>query len=126
MWIFESIIAMVAGSTFWLKIIDSNFCAHSKFWGKGIPWLIIVDSKATTGLLSARAFYTSFDSTTHDGSVFHVANFRKRLVSLFDSIILFSNLQFQYFLMLVKSPFRALTNLLVFNIIIFFNIYFWH
>ena len=48
-------IPTVAATTFRFSRIRSTAMAHSTFFGYGIPWEIIVDSKATTGLPCFRA-----------------------------------------------------------------------
>ena len=55
--------AMVAGVAPCSRTIDSTSRATSRFDGRGSPWLIIVDSSATTGFPAARAAATSGDGT---------------------------------------------------------------
>ncbi|OMH83115.1 hypothetical protein AX774_g3381, partial [Zancudomyces culisetae] len=57
--ILPSINATVAGTAWFLRITSSTAIAVSKFCGYGIPWLIIVDSSATTGSLFANASFTA-------------------------------------------------------------------
>ena len=45
-------------------MIFCTLLAHSKLWGLGIPCVIMVDSKATTGSLLLRALLTCSDITT--------------------------------------------------------------
>ena len=52
-------IAIVAGTAPFSLIISSTLLAISTFCGYGIPWDIIVDSKATTGFPSFTAASTS-------------------------------------------------------------------
>ena len=52
---FPPIIAVVAGIAPSALTISSTLCANSTFWGKGIPWLSIVLSNATTGFPAAIA-----------------------------------------------------------------------
>ena len=54
-----SIRAIVAGVTPRWRASSSACRANSKFWGKGIPWAMMVDSNAKTGVLRFRASSTS-------------------------------------------------------------------
>jgi hypothetical protein len=56
--IIPSIIAMVAGVALLDRTISSTLRETSKFLGYGIPWLIIVLSKATMGFFSSNAVCT--------------------------------------------------------------------
>jgi len=63
-WILPFMIAMVAGVAPLSFISCSTYKAVSRFWGYSIPWVIIVDSKATIGYLFSLAYFTSSDSST--------------------------------------------------------------
>ena len=56
-------IAIVAGVAPCARTISSTSRATSRLEGRGRPWLMIVDSSATTGLPAARAAATSGDVT---------------------------------------------------------------
>ncbi len=57
---------MLAGTAPFLRIVSSSINAVSKFLGYGIPWEIMVDSKATTACLPVRAFCTSGCMSRYD------------------------------------------------------------
>ena len=57
------IIAMVAGTAPFFLTSSSTISAVSTFFGYGIPWEMMVLSKATTGLFSKSAFLTSSDTS---------------------------------------------------------------
>ena len=59
---FPSRIAMVAGMAPCERTISSTSRATCKLDGRGNPWLMMVDSKATIGLCAASAAATSGDS----------------------------------------------------------------
>ena len=50
---------MVAGTAPFSRMIFSTFIAVSTFCGYGMPWEMMVDSSATTGLPASRASLTS-------------------------------------------------------------------
>mmetsp|Transcript_6598 Transcript_6598/g.27335 ORF Transcript_6598/g.27335 Transcript_6598/m.27335 type:complete len:365 (-) Transcript_6598:3040-4134(-) len=54
--------AMVAGTAPSARITSSTSRAVSRFCGQGMPWAMMVDSRATTGRPSARAAATSGES----------------------------------------------------------------
>lgn len=56
--IFLSMIAIVAGTAPCLLTTSSIFLAHPIFWGYGMPWLMIVDSSATTAFFLSSAYLT--------------------------------------------------------------------
>ena len=60
--------AIVAGTAPSSRMIASTFAAMSAFAGKGMPWVMMVDSSATTGLPPRSASETSAEMSTKSGS----------------------------------------------------------
>ena len=58
-WIWPPMTAMVAGTAPPSRMVASTFSAISRFWGQGMPWVMIVDSSATTGRPRSSASRTS-------------------------------------------------------------------
>ena len=65
--------AQVAGTAPFSRMMASQVLAVSTFWGYGMPWEMMVLSRATTGLFSARAAATSLDNFRYGfiGNILH-------------------------------------------------------
>ena len=58
--------AIVAGVAPWARTAASSIRAVSRFCGNGMPWVMIVDSSATTGAPSVSAAATSVERSSND------------------------------------------------------------
>ena len=69
------------------SIISSTRLAHWILWGWGIPWVMIVDSKATTGSLFCKACLTLSEIIIDWEDVEN--NLRQQNLKIFGDIIIF-------------------------------------
>ena len=65
--------AIVAGVAPWLRTAVSSISAVSRLAGYGMPWVMIVDSSATTGRLPASASATSVETSSNDFTFMPIA-----------------------------------------------------